>query len=93
MADHAVIVHFQYGSTDLSRLFVLEDELERAIAAAGAGEFDGNEVAADGSDGYLYHGTDPTRTGCLAPCARHWKPARSCAAPACGCATGLRKTA
>jgi len=92
MADHAVIVHFQYGSTDLSRLFVLEDELERAIAAAGAGEFDGNEVAADGSDGYLYM-YGPDGTGCLPPCARRWKPARSCAAPACGCATGLRKTA
>jgi hypothetical protein len=52
--EHAVIVYFQYGSTDLARLFVLEEQLERAIAAAGAGEFDGNEVAADGSDGYLY---------------------------------------
>jgi len=62
MGDHAVIVHFQYGSTDLWRLFALEDELERAIVAAGAGEFDGNEVAADGSDGYLYmYGPDADR--------------------------------
>src|SRR5262245_33628103 len=52
--EHAVIVHFRYGSTDLTRLFALEDEVRQAIAAAGAGEFDGNEVAADGSDGYLY---------------------------------------
>lgn len=52
--EHAVIVHFQYGSTDLARLFALEEQLEQAIVTANAGEFDGNEVAADGSDGYLY---------------------------------------
>jgi hypothetical protein len=52
--EHAVIVHFPYGSTDLSRLFALEDKLVEAIETAGAGEFDGNEMAADGSDGYLY---------------------------------------
>jgi hypothetical protein len=54
LSEHAVIVHFHYGSTDLSRLFALEQEIEEAIAAAGVGEFDGNEVAADGSDGSLY---------------------------------------
>jgi hypothetical protein len=53
-SDHAVIVHFSYGSTDLSRLFALEDELVEALEMADAGEFDGNEMAADGSDGYLY---------------------------------------
>jgi len=52
--EHAVIVHFNYGSTDLQPLFALEDKLEQAISAADAGEFDGNEVATDGSDGYLY---------------------------------------
>ncbi len=52
--EHAVIVHFNYGSTELHPLFELEDQLERAISAADAGEFDGNEVATDGSDGYLY---------------------------------------
>ncbi|MEZ4651558.1 MAG: hypothetical protein R3E97_22720 [Candidatus Eisenbacteria bacterium] len=52
--EHAVIVQFAYGSTDLSRLFALEGRIEAAIAEAGAGEFDGNEVAADGSDGTLY---------------------------------------
>jgi hypothetical protein len=57
--EHSVVVHFAYGSTDLKRLFDLEDELEKAILAAGAGEFDGNEVAVDGSDGYLYmYGTN-----------------------------------
>lgn len=52
--DHAVVVHFAYGSTDLKKLFALEDELEKAILAVNAGEFDGNEVATDGSDSYLY---------------------------------------
>jgi hypothetical protein len=60
--EHAVIVHFQYGSTDLSALFALEDELIGAIDAAGVGEFDGNEVATDGSDGLLYmYGPDADR--------------------------------
>jgi hypothetical protein len=53
MSDQAVIVHFAYGQTDLSPLFELEDQLGEAIEAAAAGEFDGNDVAADGSDGYL----------------------------------------
>ena len=52
--EQAVIVSFQYGSTDLSRLFQLEDRLERAILAASAGELDGNEMAVDGSHGSLY---------------------------------------
>lgn len=52
--EHAVIVHFSYGNTDLSTLFELEEKIEEAIEKAGAGEFDGNEVASDGSDGYLF---------------------------------------
>lgn len=28
--------------------------MEQSIAQAGTGEYDGNEVATDGSDGYLY---------------------------------------
>jgi hypothetical protein len=62
MAEHAVIVHFDYGSQDLERLFELEDQLERAIEAQGVGEFDGNEIAVDGSDGTLYmYGPDADR--------------------------------
>jgi hypothetical protein len=44
MPEHAVIVHFQYGSTDLGALLQLEDQLETAIADADAGEYDGNEI-------------------------------------------------
>jgi hypothetical protein len=54
MPEHAVIVHFDYGSTDLDPLFELENELEEAIAAAGVGEYDGNEVAVNGTDGFMY---------------------------------------
>lgn len=54
MSEHAVLVQFSYGSTDLSALFALERRLEAAIDAANAGEYDGNEVAVDGSDGTLY---------------------------------------
>lgn len=52
--EHAVIIHFQYGSTNLQRLFALENKIEEAIARSQVGELDGNEVAVDGSDGFLY---------------------------------------
>ena len=38
MSEHAVIVRFDYGTTDLSDLFELEDELEKALSEADAGE-------------------------------------------------------
>lgn len=60
--EQAVIVRFSYGSKDLSRLFALESKLEAAISNAHAGEYDGNEVAEDGSDGILYmYGPDADR--------------------------------
>ena len=52
--EHAVLVYFSYGQTDLQPLFDLEDRLIEAISRAGAGEYDGNEVAADGGDGTLF---------------------------------------
>ena len=54
ISDHSVTIHFNYGSTDLQPLYELEDKLEEAITAASVGEFDGHDIAADGSDGYLY---------------------------------------
>ena len=60
--SQAVIVHFSYGSRDLSKLFQLEDKLDKAISAAKAGIYDGNEMATDGSDGFLYmYGPDADR--------------------------------
>jgi hypothetical protein len=62
MSEQAVIVHFRYGQTDLGPLLELEDQPKRAIDVAGVGEFDGNDVATDGSDGYLYmYGPDADR--------------------------------
>ena len=52
--EQAVIVYFQYGLPDMSRLYELEDRLESAIVKDRAGEYDGHEIAVDGSDGVLY---------------------------------------
>lgn len=52
--EHAVIVHFDYGRTDLARIHEAERRLETAIAQKRAGELDGNEIASDGSDGFFY---------------------------------------
>lgn len=52
--EHAVIVNFSYGQTDLQPVFQLEDQLAAAIAQADVGEYDGHEVAVDGSHGILY---------------------------------------
>jgi hypothetical protein len=60
--EHAVIAHFGYGSTDPEPVFALSDLLEQAISAADVGEFDGNGLAADGTDGSLYmYGPDADR--------------------------------
>jgi hypothetical protein len=60
--SQAVIVRFSYGSTHLSRLFALEEQLKVAILAAKAGEYDGHVVAVDGSNGVIYmYGPDADR--------------------------------
>jgi len=60
--EHAVIVSFDYGQTDLDALFEVEEHLRSAIEVAGVGEFDGNDIAVDGSDGHLYmYGPDADR--------------------------------
>ena len=50
--EHAVLVHL--ANTDADAVFALEDELEPAIADAGVGEYDGNDIAVDGSEAILY---------------------------------------
>ena len=54
MSEHAVIVKFDYGTTDLGSLFELEDQLEFLLEDGSHGEYDGHEIAVDGSDGLLY---------------------------------------
>lgn len=62
-AEQALIVFFEYlGGLDLTPLFELEDELEKAIQENNAGEYDGNEIATDASDGRLFmYGPDADR--------------------------------
>jgi hypothetical protein len=56
--EHAVIVHFSYyqtnGHTDLQPIVELEEKLTKAISSSEVGDYDGNEVAVDGHDGFLY---------------------------------------
>lgn len=52
--EHAVLVHFTYGSTDLTGLFDLEDRLEQVIKKAGVGDFDGHDSAWGDRDDKLY---------------------------------------
>lgn len=60
--EHCLIVEFNYASTDPTPVFRVGDQLSSALAAARAGEFDGNELAADGSSGSLYlYGPDADR--------------------------------
>jgi hypothetical protein len=52
--EQAVIVHFEYGHKDWKPFFEFEELLEGAINRSGAGNYDGNELAVDGSDGSLF---------------------------------------
>jgi hypothetical protein len=54
MPDHCVKLRFPFSGTDLSPIFDLEDALEAAITAAGAGEFDGNDVGQGECTLYMY---------------------------------------
>jgi hypothetical protein len=59
MSQHAVIVEFRYGLKNLDPLREVERRLEAAIANAGVGEYDGDELAVDLSEGFLYmYGAD-----------------------------------
>jgi hypothetical protein len=52
--EQAVIVYFDYGNTDWKPFFAFEKTLKDEITKAGVGDYDGNELAVDGSDGRLY---------------------------------------
>jgi hypothetical protein len=54
MSEQAVIVRFDYGSKDWKPFFDWEEKFEAAVAAAQVGEYDGNELAVDSSDGMLF---------------------------------------
>ncbi len=52
--EQAVIVNFTYGIQGLDTLFALEDKLEEIMEKEKVGDFDGNEIAMDYSDGTLF---------------------------------------
>ncbi len=53
---------FDYGSKDWSQFFAFEKGFEEAVNASGLGDYDGNELAVDGSDGSMYmYGPDANR--------------------------------
>ena len=52
--EQAVIVNFTYGIKSLDSLFKLEDQLETFLNDNPIGEYDGNEIAVDYSDGKLF---------------------------------------
>jgi len=54
MAEHAVIVKFDYGSHNLDALYELEERLSAALADAGEGECDGHDVTMDLSKATFY---------------------------------------
>lgn len=54
MSEQAVIVKCRYGSTNLEALYGLEDKLAATIEVEKVGEYDGNEIAFDGSEAILY---------------------------------------
>ncbi|SFG08153.1 hypothetical protein SAMN05518865_10850 [Duganella sp. CF458] len=57
--EQVLIIHFQYGSCDLSRVFEVVDRIRKVLAKAGAGEYRGNDAAPDGSAVFLhFYGRD-----------------------------------
>lgn len=59
MSEHAVIVYFKYGINNLEPFFKLEEELLEIIGKSNVGEYDGNEIADDNSEGsYYMYGPD-----------------------------------
>lgn len=52
--EEAVIVRFDYGQRDWGPFFAFEKTLEDAITNASVGDYDGNALATDGSDGSMY---------------------------------------
>ena len=52
--EQALIAHFEYGNIDWKPFYTFEKTLEDAINKSGAGDYDGSELAVDGSEGTIY---------------------------------------
>jgi hypothetical protein len=53
-AQHAVLVHLDYGQDDVTDLHNIEDALRETVDKVGVGKYDVHEIAIDGSHGTLY---------------------------------------
>jgi len=51
--EQAVIVHFEHTG-DWADFFEWEPKIEKAVKGSHAGDYDGNELAVNGSDGKIY---------------------------------------
>ncbi len=58
-AEQEVEVYFEYGSTNFQYVYSLGDQIQRAVAEAKVGEYDGHAIPADGSEGrYFIYGPE-----------------------------------
>ena len=54
MSEQAVHVQFDHTQEDWSQFWIFEKQLEKAVDDSGLGEYDGNELALDCSNGTLF---------------------------------------
>ena len=54
LPEQCVRIHFQYGLDSLDLLFALENKLTSFIESKGVGEFDGDKIAVNMKDGFLF---------------------------------------
>ncbi len=60
--EHAVIVSFEQHASDPASLEALGEQLRALLGESGEGEYDGHEIAEDGSDGaFFMYGPDADR--------------------------------
>lgn len=52
--EQALIVHFDYGQPDLEPLYEQSRRLAHVLESAGAGDYDGHEIAVSLADGFHY---------------------------------------
>ena len=53
MSQHSLIIRFKYRGDDMEPLYELEQSLGEALDEAGAGDYEGHEMAIDGKTGEM----------------------------------------
>src|SRR3990167_5860709 len=60
--EQALIIHFEYGLSELEPIYEQSRRLEETLMATGVGEYDGHEIAVSLKDGFHYiYGPDADR--------------------------------